>query len=499
MVALELARAGVPVTVLERGDWARRDDSAWDPRAILIERRYRSATPYEAHQGIRRRLHYPNEAVGGNSVFYGAASFRLRERDFEPSGDLPRWPIRYGDLEPHYAEVERLLGVVGVAGVDPTEPPRSGGYAAAPPPYSPPAERVARACEARGLHPFPIPLAINFDGRDGRERCVRCLTCDLFPCKIGAKNDLSVTVLPEAMRRGAVVRPGTVARRLIVEHGRVTGVECVDTRTSEAFAISCAACVVSCGAISSAALLLASGLGECEPNGSLVGRHLMRHCSGVVIGLLPQEVNPSQVFHKQVAISDFYFGDGETVSDTGRLGIIQGLQVPPPEWIRAEAPFPINLLGAATVKSHLYLLCLAEDLPRRENRVELDSARRDPFGMPLARVFHAYQPSDLRARRALYRQASRILRAAGAWIRVRKPIHTFSHALGTCRFGDDPREAVLDPWCRYFGIPNLFVVDGSFMPTSGGVNPSLTIAANGLRVGRYVAREWRTLTTGGRV
>jgi choline dehydrogenase-like flavoprotein len=497
MVALALARAGVSVTVLERGDWAARDDSAWDPMAIHVERRYRSATPYEADQWVRRRLLFPNEVVGGNSVFYGAASLRLREQDLEPRGRLPGWPVRYGEFAPHYDEAERLLGVVGLAGADPTEPPRAGPYPAAPPPYAAPADRLARACERLGLRPFPLPLAINFHGNNGRARCVRCLTCDTFPCKLGAKNDLAVTVLPEAMRHGAAVRPRTIARRLLVVRDRVSGVECLDARTGETFTIRCDVCVVSAGAIASAALLLASGLGDHEPNGPLVGKNLMRHCSGVVIGLLPGEANPDGAFHKQVAISDFYFGDGEVPSPTGRLGIIQALQVPPAEWIRSEAPFPFNHIGAATARHHLYLLCLAEDLPHPRNRVELDPARREPFGSPLTRVFYTHQASDLRARRALYRHAGRILRAAGAWLRLRKPINTFSHAVGTCRFGDDPRAAVLDRWCGFFGIRNLFVVDGSFMPTSGGVNPSLTIAANGLRVGEHLAREWRGITAGG--
>jgi choline dehydrogenase-like flavoprotein len=101
-------------------------------------------------------------------------------------------------------------------------------------------------------------------------------------------------------------------------------------------------------------------------------------------------------------------------------------------------------------------------------------------------------PRDLAARDALARQAGRILRQAGGVVRVRLPVKTFSHAVGTCRFGDDPERAVLDPWCRFFGLENLFVVDGSFMPTAGAVNPSLTIAANALRVGDHLAREAST-------
>ena len=141
----------------------------------------------------------------------------------------------------------------------------------------------------------------------------------------------------------------------------------------------------------------------------------------------------------------------------------------------------------------MFLLCIGQDLPDPENRVEIDPAMTDLHGAPIARVFHRYSRRDRQARSALYRTGARVLRKAGALIRVRKPINTFSHALGTCRFGEDPTRAALDPWCRLFGVPNLFVVDASFMPSSGGVNPSLTIAANALRVGEHLVAEWDRL------
>jgi choline dehydrogenase-like flavoprotein len=502
MVALQLARAGLRVLLLERGRWVDRDDSAWDPRAILVDRKYRSATPVAV---AGTTLRYPDELVGGNSVVYGAASLRMREADFtmgsllstatRPERAFVDWPIRYADLEPYYGEAEQLLSVAGVAGQDPTEPPRHGSYPDTPAPYSSPARAMADAAAARGLHPFPLPLAINFGGRGGRARCIQCLTCDLFPCKIGAKNDLAVTVLPEAIRRGAVVRPRTIAERLLVEHGRVAGVACVDADTRERFTVRADGYVVSAGAIASPALLLRSGLGALEPNGRLIGRHLMRHCSGIVVGLLMRRANPERSFHKQVAITDFYFGPAGTPPDAGCewWGTIQGLQVPPAEYFTSQAPFPIGQIGAATLERHLYALCLAHDEPNPDNRVALHPTRRDPYGLEVAQVFHRYSARDRRARRGLYREASRVLRQAGAWLRLRKHIATFSHAVGSCRMGDDPAHAVLDPWCRVWGVPNLYVVDGSFMPTSGAVSPSLTIAANALRVGAHLAANWSTV------
>jgi choline dehydrogenase-like flavoprotein len=504
---VELARAGLRVLVLERGRWVDRDDTAWDPIAIQVARKYRGVTPYEVDERWGRKTTYSDDAVGGKSVFYGAASLRLREQDFETAarfGDrgadgIPDmdWPIRYADLAPYYDEAERALGVAGVAGLDPTEPPRASGYPAAPPPYGTSARRIAEAAAALGLTPYPIPLAINFGADAGRPRCILCMTCDLFPCKICAKNDVAVTLLAQAQRLGARVRSRTLARRLVIERQRVRAVECLDLERGTVFTVSCDACLVAGGAIGTAALLLASGLGAVEPNGCLVGRHLMRHCSGIVIGIFPFRTNPERQFHKQVAIADFYFGRPGR-RPVGPWGMIQALQTPPPEFIEHSSPypFPIGAIGARTVQYHAYLLCLSEDLPRAENHVEVDRAREDANGVPLARVFHRYAPRDLAARRALSDEAARILRKAGALLRVRLPIHTYSHAVGTCRFGTDPGRAVLDPWCRFFGVANLFVVDGSFLPSSGGVNPSLTIAANGLRVGRRLAACWDEIVRG---
>ncbi len=502
MVALAAVRAGLRVLLIERGRWVDRDDSAWDARSILMDRKYRSASPFETPRlGFGRTRFFPDEAVGGKSVFYGGASFRLREDDFrlrqrypDVCSDLVDWPIDYADLAPFYDQAEHLLGVAGRAGRDPNEPPRPGPYEAEPPPFSAPARRVAAAAEALGLKPFPIPLAINFASVDGRRSCVQCLTCDLFPCKISAKNDLSVTVLPDAIAAGATVLHGTVALRLRRGEGgtRISGVDCVDTASGERFSVACRVCVVSAGAIPSAALLLASGLGSVEPNGAWIGRCLMRHCSGIVIGIFGSRTNPERVFHKQVALTDFYFG-GAQGAPPGPCGMIQGLQVPPPEYIASEGGFPIGTIGAKTVDRQVFLLCIAQDLPDPENRVEIDPTISDVYGAPIPRVFHRYTRRDRQARGALYREAARVLRKAGALIRVHKPINTFSHALGTCRFGEDPMRAALDPWCRMFGVPNLFVVDASFMPSSGGVNPSLTIAANALRVGEHVVTEWERL------
>jgi choline dehydrogenase-like flavoprotein len=508
-VAFKLASAGARVLVIERGRWVDRDDTAWDSRAIQIERKYKSGTPYEVDERRGRELTYPDDAVGGKSVFYGAASFRLRREDFathdrfvsgSPEPVPPNWPIAYEDIEPFYSEAESEIGVAGVADLDPNEPPRSSDYESAPPPFGSSARLIANSARALGLNPFPMPLAINFVADRGRTKCQMCMTCDLFPCKVCAKNDLAVTLLPKAQGSGATVREKTIARRLVHSGGRVHEIECVDIESGEQYNITCDVCVVSCGAIASTALLLHSGLQHVEPNGRLLGRYLMRHCSGIVIGIFPFKTNPERQFHKQLAITDFCLGHPER-DPKGPWGMIQALQTPPPEFVAETAPYPkpIGWIGSKTLPYHAYLLCMAEDIPQFDNCVVIDESRTDDFGLPLTRVFHRYLDRDLQARRGLWREAARILRKAGSLIRFRMPIHTYSHALGTARFGTDPELAVLDRWCRFFGLDNLFVVDGSYMPSSGGVNPSLTIAANGLRVGEYLNEHWNDLVGRGGV
>jgi len=506
-VALQLARAGLSVAVLEQGKWVDRDDSAWSTRAIHVDQKYRGHAPFEADDVKSRGLVYPNHAVGGNSVFYGAASFRLREHDFRrrtrfgdasSDGGFVDWPFSYETLAPYYEQAERKLRVVGVGGLDPTEPPRDSDYVGSPPPFGTPARRLAQASLELGLRPFPIPLAINFNGGNGNGNgrsgtCVKCLTCDSFPCKVGAKNDLSVSVLPDAIRHGATVIDQAVATRLVRTGARISGVEYLDLRAGEIVSLSCDVAVVGGGAIGSAKLLLVSGLGHLEPNGRLVGRYLMRHCNGAVVGFFPSKVNPENQFHKQLAITDFYLGPTNGGRPKGPWGMLQSLQVPPPEYLRT-APFPVNLVGPHSYPYNSFLLCISEDVPQLENRVTLHPSKRDRYGQPIAEVRYRHHPDDLLRRRALYREGVRIMRQAGAWAWLRLPLNTFSHALGTCRAGTDPATAVLDPECRFFGLHNLFVVDSSFMPTAGAVNPSLTIAANGLRVGEHISREWDGIT-----
>ncbi|HET7584460.1 MAG TPA: GMC family oxidoreductase [Gemmatimonadaceae bacterium] len=500
MAAHVLVNAGMRVLMLERGDWVPRGPANWEPEGVMEETpHYCTETPYRVAAGGERRneLIGSYTCVGGPSVFYGGVALRLREEDFgvrpEIVGDSgARWPIDYAELEPWYTRAERLLAVAGDAERDPTEPWRSAPYAHPADVLSPTSRRIADAARALGLTPFSLPLAINYgNGGGGRRACVRCLTCDCFACAIGAKNDLATTVLPPLIDAGLTLRTNAVVTALEVERARVTAVHGVDRGTNVPFRVRAARVVLAAGALATPHLLLASELERANPAGEHVGHYLIRHVNALTYGVFPHgpDGGEGQRFHKQVGIHDFYGGHPSVRDPRGVLGALQQVHPPPVRLVEKRVPRPVARLLAHGIARATGLLAIAEDQPLASNRVEVDRSVRDRFGLPQLIITHRYTRRDLAARRALVRQARRILRRAGALFTIAHPIRTFSHAAGTVRMGDDSASAPLDRWSRYRGVENLIITDASAMATSGAVNPSLTISALALRAATRIVEE----------
>jgi choline dehydrogenase-like flavoprotein len=494
-IAHTLVRAGLDVLMLERGDWVERGPHNWaEDASVDLTPFYTTETPYRVLAGGNAKVMGAYSCVGGPSVFYGGVSMRFREADFEADPDIvgdsgAAWPFRYADLEPYYARAERLLGVAGEGGQDPTEPPRSSPYPHRLDGLSETSRRIGEAARSLGLRPFRMPLAINYRAADGRAACVACTTCDTFACAIGAKNDLATHTLPDLIGRGLELKANTVVTRLEAEAGRITSLLCHDKLADGPRRYRGKLVFLCAGAIGSPHLLLASNLADMNPGGETIGRYLMRHCNAIVFGFFLRHPNKPAEFHKQLAMHDFYFGHPEVQSPPGKLGSMQQLQSPPEGLVKAMLPWPVGQVLAPAVRRLTGLLVMAEDMPRYENRVALDPTVEDRYGLPQLTIAHHYTPRDLAACQALVRQAKRVLRAAGGLVSYVHDIRTFSHAVGTVRAGEDPATTALDPHCRFRGVENLYVVDGSFMPTSAGLNPSLTIAANALRVGEHVLAE----------
>lgn len=510
MTARQLIRAGHRVLMVERGRWVPRGAFNWAPEGTVdLTPHYSLSTPYRLAGSDETVGLY--SCVGGPSVFFGGVSLRFRVEDFRPPVEIvgdsgARWPLDYDELEPYYTEAERILDVAGAAGEDPVEPPRSAPYPQRAPPLSQASRTLAAAARRLGLSPFPLPLAINYRRPEetGRKACIQCTTCDTFACAVEAKNDLATVVLPDLLDRGMELRAGTVAVRLEAERNggdkpdgrRISALHCVEEETGRRRTYRARRFVVAAGALGSPHLLLASDLARHNPAGHAVGRYLMRHRNAIVFGVFPHAPDPAGEFHKQVGIHDYYFGGDDRAgrgraggNGSGKLGAIQQVQTPPVELVRRHIPDLLGYLMSPRVDYLGGLLVIAEDQPRARNRIEVDLRRADRFGLPRASIAHRYTPRDRAAGKTLARASRKILREAGALLFYSHEIRTFSHAVGTVRMGPDPSSSPLDEACRFRGLENLWVVDGSVFPTSAGLNPSLTIAALALRAGERIARE----------
>jgi len=476
-MARELADTGAKILILERGDFIAQEDHNWDPDAVWKQLRYRTTETWldERGQPFRPYTHY---CVGGNTKFWGTVMYRLRPEDFGAvehlDGVSPAWPIDYATLAPYYDRAETMYGVHGEQGCDPTEGPR-GPYPFPPVPHARVVGGIVDQLKRQGLHPSPLPLGLQ-------EHCVLCNTCNSFPCKIHAKSDAEVCgVRPATARPNVELWTNAKVRRLITDASgkRIEAVEV--ERTGEAFTVSAPLVIVSCGAVNSAALLLRSA-NDKHPDGlanssGLVGKRYMAHLATMMQGFHPFRVNDT-VFQKTVAINDFYFKGPRSAFPLGQIqsqGRTHG--------VMAQTVAPAIPLWAysAWVARGVDWLAMTEDLPRVENRVTVEAN---------GTIRLQYQPNNLRAHEALVTEAKRMLRKLGFWVVMthsHKSKNT-THQCGTLVFGTDPRESVLDTYCRAHDVENLFVVDASFFPSSAAVNPGLTIVAQALRAADHIRR-----------
>lgn len=486
-IAHRLAPSGKKILILERGRPLPREKANWDPRAVQIDRRY---DPHETWHDREGRPFTPGVkyVVGGNTKVWGAATLRMRPSDFgavrHAGGVSPRWPIGYDELEPYYTQAEHLWRVRGLRGADPTEGPASQPYRHAPVRHEPRVEKLLRDLERRaGVSAFPLPLALLLDeSRADADACIRCDTCDGFPCLVRGKADAQVICVEPALRyrNVSLVSGARVTRLETTPSGREVAAVHVE-RNGVAETYRASVVVLACGAVNSAALLLRSasdrhpqGLG----NGSgLVGRNYMAHQNSAVFALSREE-NRS-VLQKTFAITDFYHAGRASEFP---LGLIQPLNRTPASLLE-HAPPGIGGHDAAWLASHsLEFWLTSEDLPDPDNRVRLG---RD------GGIVLDYTPNNLVAHERLTAELARVLgRVEGDGLSPerhfraqRMPIEVCSHQCGTLRFGDDPRASVLDRDCRLHEVANLHVADASFFPSSAAVNPTLTILANALRVG----------------
>jgi choline dehydrogenase-like flavoprotein len=488
-----LAPTGKRILLLERGGWYPRERENWDSVEVWGKLRYRNAGHWTDQNGkeFNPKQHY---YVGGNTKVYGAVLFRLRERDFGPvqhvDGVSPAWPLGYGDLEPWYTKAEQLYAVHGQRGVDPLDPPASAPYPHPPVSHEERVEQLAHDLKGAGLSPFPLPLGIMLDeSAPERSRCIRCATCDGFACLVNAKADAQVVCVEPALEHPNVtlLTQARVTRLETSPDGRSVSTVVVE-RDGQREAYSADVVVVSCGAINSAALLLASA-NERQPDGlgnssGLLGRNLMVHNNSSLIAI-SEIPNPTR-FEKTLGINDFYYGDGEWEYPLGAMQMLGRSDAFTISFDAPDAEDPADL-----ARHSLDFWLTTEDLPRRENRVEV---------APDGRIRLSYTPTNLEAHdrlNAKFRSLLDTMRCRdqvfdrSTYLGGRLGISGVAHQNGTARFGTDPAESVLDVDCRMHDVDNLYVVDSSFFASSSAVNPTLTIIANALRVGDHLEERLR--------
>jgi choline dehydrogenase-like flavoprotein len=483
-LARALAATGARILVVERGEAVPREPENWSPAAVWKDLRYRTREQWIDHTGDAFQP-YTHYVVGGNTKFWGSVLIRLRREDFgvlrHVDGESPAWPITYEDLAPYYDAAERMYGVRGEAGLDPTDPPR-GPFPHPPVPHAPAVAALIARLRAQGLHPSPLPLGLLAVGEEGG--CVLCNTCNSFPCQRGAKSDAEVcAVLPALASPNVTLWTRAYARRLVTNGPgtRVTAVEI--ERDGAVVRVEAPVVAVSCGAVNSAALLLRSATDR-HPHGlanssDLVGRRYMAHLATMMQGFHPFRPNDA-VFQKTVAINDFYFQGPDSAYPLGHVqtqGRTHGIMAK----VVGDTMIPGIPLAAydAWVARGVDWLAMSEDLPSPDNRVTLT---------PDGRIRLAYAPNNVFAHQQLVDEMTRVLKRLGFW-KVMAHSHksrNTTHQCGTAVFGTDPRASVLDPFCRTHDVENLFVVDASFFPSSAAVNPGLTIIAQALRVADHL-------------
>ena len=384
----------------------------------------------------------------------------------------------------------------GQRGEDPTEPPAKSPYPHPAVSHEPRIQQLSDDFARHGLKPFHVPIGIMLDEKNRRaSACIRCNTCDGFPCLVNAKSDAQTCAVDPALKHSNVtLLTNAKVERLLTDASGRNVTKVVVTRNGAKEEFSGTVVVVSCGAINSAALLLRSA-NDKHPRGlannsDVVGRHYMGHVNSVLMAL-SKCPNPT-VFQKTLGVNDFYLGSKDWNYPMGHISFVGKLDG---ETLKAGAPaiapgWTLDLMA----KHSLDFWLTSEDLPDPSNRVTLDRE---------GNIVLAYKPNNEEGHKRLIEKLKQLMQqqtkcsihghechkglfARNLFLGQRIPLAGVAHQNGTIRFGRDPKTSALDVNCKAHDVDNLYVVDASFFPSSAAVNPALTIMANALRVGDHL-------------
>lgn len=520
-LARELAMAGHSVVLFERGprhtqvSFEHDELKYWFQFGLMNDPKHQPQSfrtkPSEVAQppppGMLPPAWYA-QTVGGSTTHFTANYWRLHQIDFRERSALgpiagtgfADWPISYEELEPYYTKVDWEVGVSGLAGAHPNEPPRSRPYPMPPLPVKSSGVLFERGARKLGLHPHPAPMAIASVPFRNRPGCIHCGFCIGYGCEVAAKSSTLYTMIPEAeaTNRCEVRALSYVFRVPTNAAGRVTGVHYFDAAKREHFQ-KARAVILSANGAETARLLLASESARFPhglANGSgLVGKYLMYNTYAEIDAEFEHPLNEFKSVQVTRILHDYYdsdpkrgyYGGGGLDARIGPAPLGWALFTPEgmPNWgpelkQRLEA-FPRSM----KIATH------GTSLARETNSVSLDPVLRDDWGQPSIRVTYEDHPDDLANARFLQDRAMEIMDAAGALKTWRQPILPTTggpHLLGTCRMGNDPASSVVDRHHRAHDVPNLFICDGSSLVTSSRGQPTMTIQALAFRAADHVGR-----------
>jgi len=559
-LALHLARAGKKILILERGPFLPQEKLNWDTSAVFLDNRYHTKEIWQDKNG--KELH-PQQSyfVGGQTKVYGAAMFRMRAEDFgvirHHGGLSPAWPISYADLEPFYTRAEELFHVHGDLGSAPQVPGGFGSSFDATEPFhskkypypalanEPHMQAIEDSVRKLGIHTFPIPLGLKRDEAASFDsKCVRCDTCDGYPCLVHAKSDADINCIRPILQMPNVTLMTNSRVTRLIPNARGTAVDAVevihsgsstfggsgnfDPPSTNGMAVNYSADLIclSAGAVNSAVVLLAS-ICDKFPNGlanssGQVGRNFMYHQADALLAISTDRNEAS--YTKTWGCNDFYLQDGDA-SYPYPLGQVQPIGSFHHEMMKGDAPPLTPGFLLETMKHYAVPWWLTtEDLPDAENRVTLHNTTplsvqnsQPGIGGPHPsgdtghtnesenvsdnapfRIQLSYTPNNVESFERLKDRWVDVLKRSGhattsvplhAYFKKRIPIEGVGHQNGTCRMGTDPLSSVVDANCKAHDLDNLYIVDASCFVSASAVNPSLTIIANAIRIADHLLAE----------
>ena len=519
VIARELSTAGFSVVVLEQGPRFGAADFEHDelkynylsgltndpkisPQTFRVDATQTAERPKWGNSLVYARI------VGGSSTHYTANFWRFHANDFNersllgaiPGTTFADWPVTYDEMEPYYTKVDWEIGVSGLAGSSPFDPPRSKPYPMPPLPVKSSGVMLEKGARALGLHAFPAPMAIVSTPYRGRPACGHCGFCIGAGCEFTAKSSVLYNMIPEAEATGRCeIRPHSYVFNVALDkRGRTTGVHYYDAAKKEQFQ-KAKAVVLSANGGETSRLLLTSA-SERFPHGlanssGYVGKNLMFNQGSGVHALFEHELNEYKSVQVTRVVHDFYdadprrgfYGGGGIDARMGSQPIgwalSQGGELPGwgAEYKQRLEGFTRSMMAAGHCTS----------LAQETNNVTLDPTLKDAWGMPAIRVTYKDHPDDLAMAQFLQDRAHEIMVAAGAkkvWRTAPRLARGGVHLLGTCRMGNDPQTSVVDKYHRTHDVPNLFICDGSSFVTSGRGQPTMTIQALAFRAADHIGQ-----------